>query len=122
MPFSMRKEFSTLNSSLKDSRESKETQAKLAKGVRDEPISKTGISKSSKKSERRKTYKNSAEWLRKTVDHKLNDCLNSDQKYEGIINLISDPEFLAICYKNISGKPGNITVGGVPNETLDGLN
>lgn len=40
--------------------------------------------------------------------------------YNGLINILKNPEFLVACYENIRGKPGNMTKGST-NETLDGL-
>jgi hypothetical protein len=41
-------------------------------------------------------------------------------KYNGLIRIISKPEFLVACYEEIKGKPGNMTPG-VDNTTLDGI-
>lgn len=41
-------------------------------------------------------------------------------KYNGLIRIISKPEFLLHCYLLIKGKPGNITPG-IDKFTLDGL-
>lgn len=50
----------------------------------------------------------------------IKDCATKQGKYNGLINIISDPEFLIGCYEAIKGKPGNMTPG--PNkETLDGI-
>jgi hypothetical protein len=40
--------------------------------------------------------------------------------YNGLINILKNPEFLVACYENIRGKPGNMTKGNT-DETLDGL-
>lgn len=43
------------------------------------------------------------------------------EKYNGIINILSNPTFLQACYLEIKSKPGNMSKGITP-ETLDGIN
>lgn len=40
--------------------------------------------------------------------------------YNGLINILRNPEFLVACYEDIRGKPGNMTKGST-KETLDGI-
>lgn len=46
---------------------------------------------------------------------------NESKKYNGIINILSDPLFLQACYLEIKSKPGNMS-RGITSETLDGIN
>jgi len=52
---------------------------------------------------------------------KLNELKKKAGKYNGIINIISDPEFLYAAYLLIKNKPGNMTKG-ISKITLDGIN
>jgi len=51
----------------------------------------------------------------------LNKYMSKNGKYNGIINILSNPLFLQACYLEIKSKPGNMSKG-VTNETLDGIN
>lgn len=50
----------------------------------------------------------------------MNSYETKDNKYNGIINILSDIGFLQYCYLLIKGKPGNMSKGST-KETLDGL-
>lgn len=55
------------------------------------------------------------------VKNEVNKYRRGDNLYNGLINIIADPEFLRACYLEIKSKPGNMTKG--TNEvTLDGIN
>ena len=56
-------------------------------------------------------------WANKEVDK----CLKGNGTYNGLIRIISDPQFLQGCYNEIKSKPGNMTKG-TDNSTLDGIN
>lgn len=51
----------------------------------------------------------------------LQKCLDKDNKYNGLINILSNEKFLIKAYELIKSKPGNSTKG-TDNETLDGIN
>ena len=58
--------------------------------------------------------------LRSFVQSKLDSYRTKDNKYNGIIRILSDIGFLQYCYMLIKGKPGNMSKGST-KETLDGL-
>lgn len=58
--------------------------------------------------------------LRTFVDERLNKYKTRDDKFNGLIRILADPEFLQLCYLSIKSKPGNMTKG-LTNETLDGI-
>lgn len=58
--------------------------------------------------------------LRTFVQLELNKYRTEDDKYNGIIRILSDVGFLQFCYMLIKGKPGNMSQGST-RETLDGL-
>jgi len=62
----------------------------------------------------------SATDLRMLVMSRLNEFKKND-KYNGIIRIIADPQFLFLCYKAIKSHPGNMTKG-TTSSTLDGIN
>lgn len=51
----------------------------------------------------------------------VNKYIRKDGKYNGLINIISNPLFLQGSYNEIKSKPGNMSKGTNP-ETLDGIN
>jgi group II intron reverse transcriptase/maturase len=52
----------------------------------------------------------------------VKDCATGKGTYNGLINIISDPEFLIGCYEAIKGKPGNCFAPGTNTAShLDGL-
>jgi len=51
----------------------------------------------------------------------LNKYIKHNKTYNGIINILANPEFLSICYAEIKSKPGNMSKG-INEETLDGIN
>ena len=59
--------------------------------------------------------------LRRVVGKQLDEYINDNKQYNGIIRIIANPEFLIECYKLIKRKPGNMSKGTKP-ETLDGIN
>ena len=80
----------------------------------------------SKKSKGRKTKdKAKARPVRPTlasvVFPKLDKSRTYDGKYNNLIHMISDTNFMIACYNEIKGNPGNMTPGST-QETLDGLN
>lgn len=56
-------------------------------------------------------------WLKTEVDK----YLKGDGKYNGIVNIISDEDFLKFCYLSIKSNPGNMSEGA-KRITLDGIN
>lgn len=54
------------------------------------------------------------------VQKELQLYTNKQGIYNGLINILKQPEFLVACYEAIRGKPGNMTKG-TTEETLDGL-
>jgi|ERR1700675_338983 len=58
--------------------------------------------------------------LRTFVRSKLDSFKNMDGKYNGIIRILADPDYLQFCYMLIKSKPGNMT-RGINRETLDGI-
>lgn len=66
---------------------------------------------------------NAEELLRRVVSNQLDKYVDNknEGKYNGIIRIISDPNFLFECYKLIKSNPGNMSKGTTP-ETLDGIN
>jgi len=58
--------------------------------------------------------------LRTIVSTRLKDFHENDERYNGLIRLIADPEFLSECYWNIKGKKGQLTPGS-DKKTLDGI-
>ena len=54
------------------------------------------------------------------VKQEIKNYKNKQNNYNGLIRLISRPEFLIACYEEIKGKPGNMTPG-MDKTTLDGL-
>jgi len=58
--------------------------------------------------------------LRKVVMKLLDKYKDKNSRYNGIIRIISSPEFLMACYLIIKSKPGNLSPGSM-KETLDGL-
>lgn len=54
------------------------------------------------------------------VSRYLQNYENKQGKYNGIINILRSPEFLAACYQKIRGKPANISPG-IVKESLDGI-
>lgn len=54
------------------------------------------------------------------VKKELQSYKNQRGQYNGIINLLTNPEFLIAGYEEIKGKPGNMTKG-TTNITLDGI-
>lgn len=109
----------------KGSRETKATQARLAKGGSLEPTSTTERTKNSSTSVKK------AKWLQVTVNDRLANHVNIESKYTNLTKIISDPIFLALCYKflfykhkiknEIQGKSGNMTEESIKNETMDGV-
>jgi retron-type reverse transcriptase len=62
-----------------------------------------------------------ADWsdrVRMSVSEQIQAYLGPDNRYNGLIHVISDPTFLALCYESIRGTPGTPT--GSDAETLDG--
>nr|YP_004927704.1 hypothetical protein TrlaMp55 [Treubia lacunosa]AEH99750.1 hypothetical protein TrlaMp55 [Treubia lacunosa] len=62
-----------------------------------------------------------ADWsdrVRMSVSEQIKAYVGPDNKYNGLIHIISDPTFLALCYESIRGKPGT---PGSNAKTLDGL-
>lgn len=55
------------------------------------------------------------------AQNEVNKYKRRDNLYNGLINIIADPEFLKACYLEIKSKPGNMTKG-TSNTTLDGIN
>lgn len=55
------------------------------------------------------------------VQKELQLYKNKQGIYNGLINILKNPEFLVACYEIIRGKPGNMTRGST-KETLDGIN
>lgn len=51
----------------------------------------------------------------------VNNYVNKEGLFNGLINIIANPEFLKACYLEIKSKPGNMSKGTSP-ETLDGIN
>lgn len=66
---------------------------------------------------------NAEDLLRRVVVNQLDKYVDTknEGKYNGIIRIISDPNFLFECYKLIKSNPGNMSKGTTP-ETLDGIN
>lgn len=58
--------------------------------------------------------------LRMFVLSKLDQYRSKESKYNGIIIILADVEFLQYCYMLIKGKPGNMSAG-VTKETLYGI-
>jgi group II intron reverse transcriptase/maturase len=54
------------------------------------------------------------------ISNELNKCLGKNNKYNGLIKIISNIDYLIACYDLIKGKPGNMTMG-IKKETLDGI-
>ena len=54
------------------------------------------------------------------VRKELQLYLDKRGSYNGLINILKNPEYLVACYESIRGKPGNMTKGST-KETLDGL-
>lgn len=54
------------------------------------------------------------------VNQELQKYKTKQGKYNGLVKLLSKPEFLVACYESIRGKPGNMTPG-TEKATLDGL-
>ncbi|CAK9442414.1 unnamed protein product, partial (mitochondrion) [Lodderomyces beijingensis] len=54
------------------------------------------------------------------LQNQLSICQDNDGKYNGLINIISNPDFLLHSYKEIKSKSGNMTKG-TDNETFDGI-
>lgn len=46
--------------------------------------------------------------------------MDNNGKYNGLINILANSEFLQACYLDIRSKPGNMPKG-ISNETLDGI-
>lgn len=59
--------------------------------------------------------------LASIVFPKLDKSRTYDGKYNNLIHMISDTNFMIACYNEIKGNPGNMTPGST-QETLDGLN
>ena len=60
-----------------------------------------------------------ADWsdrVRMSVSEQIQAYLGPDNKYNGLIHLISDPTFLALCYESIRGTPETLGSNG---KTLD---
>lgn len=55
------------------------------------------------------------------AQNEVNKYKRGDNIYNGLINIIADPEFLKACYLEIKSKPGNMTKG-TTSSTLDGIN
>lgn len=53
--------------------------------------------------------------------HEVNMLLKGDGTYNGLIRILSNPEFLQACYLEIKSKPGNMSKG-TDDTTLDGIN
>lgn len=53
--------------------------------------------------------------------YEVNMLLKGDGTYNGLIRILSNPEFLQACYLEIKSKPGNMSKG-TDNTTLDGIN
>lgn len=47
--------------------------------------------------------------------------MSKNGKINGIVNLLTNPDFLKECYLEIKSKPGNMSKG-TTRETLDGIN
>ena len=79
------------------------------------PLGATEISKS--------TQPTAEEQLRRVVSKQLDSYHDPKHggKYNGVIRIIADPQFLLECYKLIKSNPGNMSKGTTP-ETLDGIN
>lgn len=54
------------------------------------------------------------------VNARLENHINKENKYNGIIRILADPGFLQYCYMLIKGKTGNMSPG-IDKITLDGL-
>jgi len=54
------------------------------------------------------------------ISQELSKCLEKNNKYNGLIKIISNVDYLIICYELIKSKPGNMTMG-IKKETLDGI-
>lgn len=54
------------------------------------------------------------------MKQELQKYKTKEKKFNGLVNLMSLPEFLVLCYEEIRGKPGNMTPG-TDDYTLDGL-
>ena len=54
------------------------------------------------------------------VNKEMQKYKTKQDNYNGLIHLLSKPEFLVLCYEEIRGKPGNMTPG-FDGLTLDGL-
>jgi group II intron reverse transcriptase/maturase len=81
-----------------------------------------GVSDSEKVSGKPKSFKTGRPLTLSTLIKKeVNKHLQLNGKFNGIINIISDPKFLMACYEEIKGKTGNMTPGS-DQMTLDGLN
>ena len=52
------------------------------------------------------------------IKEKLEECRTKDDRYNGLIHIISDVNYLVVCYNLIKGKAGNMTPGS-SQETLD---
>lgn len=55
------------------------------------------------------------------AQNEVNKFKRGDNLYNGLINIIADPEYLKACYIEIKSKPGNMTKW-TNNITLDGIN
>ncbi|OAE26734.1 hypothetical protein AXG93_2471s1020 [Marchantia polymorpha subsp. ruderalis] len=55
--------------------------------------------------------------VRMSVSEQIQAYLGPDNRYNGLIHIISDPTFLALCYESIRGKPGT---SGSDAKPLDG--
>jgi group II intron reverse transcriptase/maturase len=64
-----------------------------------------------------KSIKSVSTW----AEEEVSKYIRKDGKYNGLINIISNPLFLQGCYNEIKSKPGNMSKGTNP-ETLDGIN
>ena len=58
--------------------------------------------------------------LRMFVQSKLGQYKDRKGKYNGLVRILADVEYLQLCYMLIKGNPGNMSKG-VIKETLDGL-
>lgn len=75
---------------------------------------------SSKRGAKARVSVTSERELRMLVARRLNDFRQRNGKFNGIIRIIADADFLKGCYSLIKGNPGNMTPGST-KVTLDGI-
>jgi retron-type reverse transcriptase len=54
-------------------------------------------------------YSDRSHRVRILVREQIKAYLGKDGRYNGLVNILSDPTFLALCYESIRGKPGKMT-------------